>query len=238
MAYQQPYAGDYAPERDRYAVNAERSAFIVRTYGHLFAAILAFIGIEVALFQTGLAHEFARLALSGGQMGWLVVLGGFVVVSMLASKVAMSARSKPAQYAALGGFVLAEALIFAPLLVIASLQAPEVIGTAGWITLLAFFGLTAIAFITRKDFSFLRGLIMFGGVLAIALIVVGAFAGFELGLWFSIAMVGLAGASILYDTSNIIHHYPKDKHVAAALSLFASVALMFWYVLRILMDRR
>jgi FtsH-binding integral membrane protein len=50
-------------------------------------------------------------------------------------------------------------------------------------------------------------------------------------------MIGLAGAAVLYDTSNILHHYPKDKYVAASLALFASIAMMFWYVLRLFMSR-
>ena len=45
----------------------------------------------------------------------------------------------------------------------------------------------------------------------------------------------LAAASILYNTSNILRIYNPNQHVAAALTLFASVALLFWYVLRILM---
>jgi len=49
-------------------------------------------------------------------------------------------------------------------------------------------------------------------------------------------MVGLASASILYDTSNVLRHYSEDSHVAAALELFASVALMFWYVLQLFMS--
>jgi FtsH-binding integral membrane protein len=68
-------------------------------------------------------------------------------------------------------------------------------------------------------------------------IVAGIVFGFHLGTWFSVAMVGLAGAAILYDTSNILHHYPDDRYVGAALELFASVALMFWYVLRIFISR-
>jgi FtsH-binding integral membrane protein len=51
-------------------------------------------------------------------------------------------------------------------------------------------------------------------------------------------MVALAGASILYDTSNTLHHYEEDRYVAAALELFASVALMLWYVLRLFLSRR
>src|SRR6202000_2743504 len=57
--------------------------------------------------------------------------------------------------------------------------------------------------------------------------------GFQLGTWFSVAMIGFAGAAVLYDTSNIIHVYPEDRYVAAAMPLFASIALMFWYVLRL-----
>ena len=65
----------------------------------------------------------------------------------------------------------------------------------------------------------------------------GAIFGFNLGTWFSVGMVGLAGAAILYDTSNVLHHYPEDRYVAAALELFASMALMFWYVLQLFLSR-
>jgi FtsH-binding integral membrane protein len=51
-------------------------------------------------------------------------------------------------------------------------------------------------------------------------------------------MVALAGASILYNTSNVLLHYPEDRYVGAALQLFGSVALMFWYVLRLMNSRR
>ena len=52
------------------------------------------------------------------------------------------------------------------------------------------------------------------------------------------AMIGFAGAAVLYDTSNIIRYYPEDRYVSAAMQLFASIALMFWYVLRLLMGNR
>jgi FtsH-binding integral membrane protein len=105
------------------------------------------------------------------------------------------------------------------------------------VTLLGTAGLTAVAFMTRKDFSFLRGLLMWGGMLALVAIAGGVLFGFELGTWFSVAMIGFAGAAVLYDTSNVLHHYPEDRYVGAALELFASIALMFWYVLRLFMSR-
>ncbi|HTI99948.1 MAG TPA: Bax inhibitor-1 family protein, partial [Dongiaceae bacterium] len=106
------------------------------------------------------------------------------------------------------------------------------------VTFIGFTGLTLIVFLTRKDFSFLRGLLFWGGIVALTAIVGGVLFGFQLGTFFSVAMVALAGAAILYDTSNVLHHYPADRHVAAALELFASVALMFWYVLRLFLSSR
>ena len=50
-------------------------------------------------------------------------------------------------------------------------------------------------------------------------------------------MIGYAGGVILYDTSNVLHHFPEDRYVAAALQLFAGIALMFWYVLRLFLSR-
>jgi len=211
-----------------------RAAFLTRTYIHLFGAIIAFVMIEVALFSSGLAETIARAMLS---VNWLFILGGFMVVSWIASRAAFSAKSTVAQYAALGAFVFAEALIFVPLLYIANSYAPGAIESAATVTLIGFAGLTAVAFLSRKDFSFLGGLLKWGMVLALVAIVAGVLFGFNLGTWFSVGMVGLAGAAILYDTSNIIRKFPEDKHVGASLQLFASVALMFWYVLSLFLSR-
>lgn len=211
-----------------------RASFITRTYLHLFGAIIAFALVEIALFQSGLAYGIAEAMLG---VNWLFVLGGFIIVGWLASRTAHRSMSIPAQYAALGGFVLAEALIFVPLLVIAEMTAPGVIQSAALVTLLGFSGLTAVAFMTRKDFSFLGGILRWGFIVALVLIVAGVLFGFQLGTFFSVAMVGLAGAAILYDTSNILHHYPEDRYVAGALELFASVALMFWYVISLFLSR-
>ena len=214
----------------------ERATFIMRTYIHLFGAILLFAAIEVMLFRTGLAAPMAEAMLG---VNWLLVLGGFMVVSWFASRAAHRAESKASQYAALIGFVIAEAIIFVPLLFIAAnFAGPGVIKSAAWVTLLGFSGLTAVVFFTRKDFSFLGGILRWAFVMALVMIVAGVLFNFELGTFFSVGMIALAGAAILYDTSNILLHYPEDRYVGAALELFASVALMFWYVLRLFMGRR
>lgn len=225
----------YAGAASAQDVVDERARFITRTYNHLFGAIVAFALIEVALFEFGIAPLIAQ-ALMG--TSWLLVMGAFMVTSWLASRLAHTAESKAAQYAGLAGYVLAQAIIFVPLLYVANQVAPGVISSAALVTFGGFAGLTGIAFMTRKDFSFLRGLLMWGGVGALVLIVAGVIFGFQLGTFFSVAMVVFAGAAILYDTSNVIHHFPEDRYVGAALELFASVALMFWYVLRLFLASR
>jgi uncharacterized protein len=232
MSYDQGYRG-YDPIQPAFAADS-RARFVARTYTHLLGAIAGFTVLEVVFFQSGVAASIAEALLG---TNWLFVLGGFLVVSWIASRIAHRVESVPAQYAALGAFVLAEAIIFVPLIYIAEVTAPGVVRSAAAVTLFGFAGLTAIALITRKDFSFLRGVLLWGGVVALVLIVAGALFGFQLGTYFSVAMVALAGAAILYDTSNVIHHFPEDRYVAAALELFASVALMFWYVIRLFLSR-
>lgn len=216
------------------AAPADRSQFITRTYMHLLGAIMLFAGIEYTLFQTPQAEGFAILMLSN----WMAVLGAFIVVSWIASSVAHKVQSKAAQYAALGIFVLAEAIIFLPMFFLAIAIDPAILKTAIGVTLGAFVALTAVAMFSGRDFTFLRSFLMWAGVIALGTIGLGLVIGFNLGTYFSMAMIGLAGASILYDTSKILKVYPEDRYVAAALELFASIALMLWYVLRLLLSRR
>lgn len=138
----------------------------------------------------------------------------------------------------LGFYVLIEAVIFLPLIYIAVAQAGgNVIFQAAMLTVAMFAGLSGVAFTSKKDFSFLRTFIVMGGFIAIGLIVAGAIFGWNLGLWFSVGMVILASASILYETSKLKNTYSTDQYVGASLQLFASVMLLFWYILRILMSR-
>jgi uncharacterized protein len=212
-----------------------RSAFITRTYTHLVGGILGFILVELALFESGIAGQIAQFMLG---FNWFLILGAFMLVGWLASRTAQTSSSIGMQYFAYGAYVVAEALIFVPLLYIADAKAPGAIDSATLITALGAGGLMIVAHRTRKDFSFLRAILMWGGVVAILAMIGGAIFGFQLGTWFSVAMIGFAGAAVLYDTSNIIRNYPEDRYVSAAMQLFASIALMFWYVLRLVMGSR
>ena len=214
----------------------ERATFITRTYLHLAGAIGLLVLLETALFQSGIADQMTRVMM-GGQYTWLIVLGLFMGTSWIAESMARSATSRAVQYAGLGIYTAAQAIILMPLLWIASIRSPGAIPTAAMGTLALFGVMTAIVFITRRDFSFMRTGLMFVGFAAMGIIVVAIFTGFSLGPIFSLAMIAFSCAYILYHTSNILHHYRTDQYVAASLSLFASVALLFWYILRLFMSR-
>ena len=214
---------------------SERADFIRKTYLHLAGAVLAFVGLEALLLNSPLAQSLPELML-GQRYSWLIVMAAFVGVSYLAQSWARSTTSVGMQYAGLGLYVVAEAIIFLPLLAVASHFQPDAIPAAGLVTAVLFGGLTVIVFATGADFSFLRGALMLAGLIALLLVGWAVFTGHNLGIPFSIAMIGLCCGYILYDTSNVMQHYRTDQHVAAALALFASVALLFYYILRLMMQ--
>jgi len=221
------------------APDAVRSEFIRRTYAHLAGAVLVFAALEwVLLVPLRATSERLIGTMLGSQYGWLLVLGAFMLVGWVAERWARSAVSPAKQYAGLAIYVVAESIIFLPLLYAAAYLTgdPNLIPTAGIMTLGMFGGLTMIVFVTRKDFSWMRSILTIAGFVAMGLIVCSILFGFELGTIFSGAMIALASGYILYYTSNVMHHYRTDQHVAASLALFAAVALLFWYILRLLMQ--
>lgn len=220
------------------AAPIERAAFIRRTYAHLAGAVAAFVALEAALVASGAGYLMLNVLLGAGSFSWFLVLGLFIAASWLAQSLANSNTSRGVQYLGLGLYIVAEAIIFLPILTIANLSYPGAIVNAGIVTLGLFAALTAVVFMTRKDFSFLGPILAIGGFVALGVIVASMLFGFNLGVLFAAIMVLFAGGAILYDTSNILHRYNTNQHVAASLSLFASVALLFWYVLRIFMSSR
>lgn len=236
MQFDNPYALSSSTAVAQANVS-ERTDFIRRTYLHLAGAVLAFILIEALLLvifpPATLLASFGRF-LSGP--GWFLILGGFMLVSWIAEKWARSNASPGLQYAGLSLYVVAEAFLFLPLMAIAVKIDPSgnIPLKAGIITAVVFGGLTAMVFLTGADFSWLGRYLFLAGLAAFGFAIAAYFFGLSLGLFFSVALVALAAGYILYDTSNVMHHYNTNQHVAASLALFASVALMLWYVMRIL----
>lgn len=235
--YNTNYQNNNTPELVSYATNVEQATFYRKTYSHVAIALLAFIVVEAILIN--IVPESLIISMVSSPFVWLLILGGFWLGSMLASKWTQ-AQDRSTQYRGLGIYVLLEAIIFLPMIYIAMdlSEGLAIISQAGIITLSLFAGLTAVVFLTRVDFSFLRSVLVIGGFVALGLIVAGAIFSFDLGLWFSLAMVALAAGGILYETYNIKNVYSTDQYVGAALQLFSSVMLLFWYILRILLSKR
>lgn len=210
---------------------SERQAFIRRTYLHVFAGIMAFIGLETLYFATPIGPAIAQLI---GPNWWMALLG-FIFVSWIAERWAHSGASVGKQYLGLALYVFAESVIFVPLLFIASMQGASIIPTAAFLTMVVFGSLTFLVFVTKKDFSFMRNFLFVGSIAALGIIFAGMIFSFNLGIVFVGAMVLLLCGYILYDTSNILHHYRTDQHVGAALALFGSIATLFWYMIRLVM---
>ncbi len=215
----------------------DRSEFIWKCYAHVVGAILSLIAVEYYLFSSGAAGAIAGAMMQSP----LAVMIGFIALSWGASHVAHRLESTAAQYAAFAAFVVLWAVMFVPILAMAMIYGEQrgvnIIEDAAVVTVFGCAALIATVMITRKDFSFLRGVMVWVFFIAIGLIIASWAFGFHLGTWFSVGMIGFAGIAVLYDTSNIMHHYPQDKYVAASMALFASIAMMFFYILRLFMSR-
>jgi len=216
----------------------ERVAFYKKTYAHVAGGVLVFIAFEYLLLQSDAIVEFALSMIQGFK--WLIMLGGFMFITNYAEKMTLKTPDKNKQYLAFGLYILAQAFIFVPLIYIAAHYMDtglEILQQAAVVTLALFTGLSAVVFVTKKDFSFLKAGLTIGFFIALGLIVAGTLFGFDLGVWFSAAMCLLAGGSILYQTSNLVNEYSEDQYIPASLGLFASLMLLFWYVLQLFMSR-
>jgi len=216
----------------------ENNNFIRNTYLHVAGAIGVFTLIETIIIKSGLGLKIFSL-ISKTSYLWLIVIALFMGISWIAQKWAMSDTGRGMQYLGLSLYVVAEAFVFTPLIFIALTLAPDVLKPALLVTGFLVAGITFVAFYSKKDFSFLGKYLTVGGFIALGLIVAGILInGFTLGVWFAGAMAAFAGVSILHSTSNIIHRYNRDQYVAASLDLFASIALMFYYILEVFLLNR
>ncbi|CAL2060195.1 Bax inhibitor-1 family protein [Tenacibaculum sp. 190524A05c] len=221
------------------STEAERVEFYKKTYAHVAGGVLLFIIFEFLLLQSDALVNF-MLSMTQGYK-WLLLLGGFMLITNYAESTALRTTDKNLQYMAYAGYIFAEAIIFVPLIAIVTKfmggEGMALLQQAGIVTLTLFAGLSSIVLITKKDFSFLRSAMTIGFFIAIGLIIAGTLFGFNLGLWFSVGMCALAGGSILYQTSNLVHKFTTEDYIPAALGLFASLMLLFWYVIQIFLDR-
>jgi hypothetical protein len=233
---------EYYTEPAANAPASARARFIRRTYAHVGGAVLAFVAASAALIATGAAETIIRDVFLASRLSWLLLMVLFIGGSFVAQSLAQSRRSAGAQYAGLALYVSLYTLLFVPILTIASLPkyggTPDLPIQAGIVTLAVFGGLTVAVFASGKDFSFLGPVLAVGSFAALGVILAAVLFGFSLGLVFMAAMVALFAGYVVYDTSNILHRYGTDEHVAASMALFGSAAMLFYYILQVFMVSR
>ena len=217
--------------------DAIRADFYKKTYAHVAAGVLVFVLIEYVFLTNESIVKFALSFTQGFR--WFLMLGGFMQATSFAERMAIS-HERSIQYLGYFIYIVAEAFIFIPLLYVATSMSngAELLQQAAVLTLSLFAGLSAVVIFTKKDFYFMKIIFTIASFIALGLIGAGLLFGFNLGLWFSVGMIALAGGSILYQTSNLVHKYSTDQYVAAALGLFASLMFLFWYILRIFSSRK
>ncbi|HSR95554.1 MAG TPA: Bax inhibitor-1 family protein [Kofleriaceae bacterium] len=236
---------------------SDRVAFLRKTYGLLGVALIAFAAITGGMmrFMPETSWAFSKWAFTG-RWNWLLVMGLFMLVGYIAERLARSETSRGLQYVGLGVFVFAEAMLLQPILWILMIrfgassglvyangdvpalsgQAASILMQAIVITLSIFVGLTLTVFLTKKDFSFMRGVLAIGSFAALGVILASVIFGFSLGAFFCGAMILLMAGYILYQTSLVMSYFPPTAYVAASLMLFSTIATLFWYVLQMLME--
>jgi modulator of FtsH protease len=204
---------------------ADRLAFIRKVYALFFIATLFAVG------GVALGFLFPPIMAAVASSPWIVLLlmfGGVIG--------AQAVRHVPGvNLLALFGFTTLTGVIISPVLYYFSLINPASIVQAGLLTVGIFGGLTAYVFISRRDFSFLRGMVVTGLIVVILAGLLNIFvASSALGFAVAAATLLLFSGFVLYDTSNIIRRYPTNEYVAGALSLYLDAFNIFLALLRIL----
>ena len=130
-----------------YASELEKATFYKKTYLHVAIAILAFIIVETILIHTVPMEWIA--AMVGGKFVWLFIIGLFWLGTTLSEKMSFN-PSREQQYLGLGLYVILEAIIFLPMIVIAVAltNSAELITQAAIITLFMFSGSVSYTHLT------------------------------------------------------------------------------------------
>lgn len=122
-----------------------------------------------------------------------------------------------------------------PILAMVSTVAPGILMTALGGTGMIFFALSGYVLVTRKDMSFLTGMITAGFVVLLVAVLANLF--FQLpalSLALSAGFILFSSAVILYQTSEIIHG-GETNYIRATVTLFVSLYNIFISLLNLLM---
>jgi uncharacterized protein len=216
--------------------DSAKKTFLIRTYSHLMLCVAIFAACLYFMVTSKVVLS-AIIGIYSIPFAPFIILAGIIGLSF-ATTFLVNSASKPLQYAGLVLYPIMEAFLFVPMILsflgkgaIASLV------NASWLTVVVFGILSAVVFVTKPDLGFLSKFLMFASIGSIVCIVLALIFGFTLGTWFTVAMIALAAGYILYETSEIMNTNDTENYVGAGLALFASVAMLFFYILRFFNSR-
>lgn len=204
---------------------AERMSFIRKVYALFFAASLFAIGGVALGLTTPAVLDFAF------GHPWIMLF--MMIGGVFAAQAVRHVRGL--NLVALFGFTTLTGVMISPLMYVVSMNNPASILAAGVLTVGIFGGLTAYAFVSKRDFSFMRGMLMIGLVVVVLASLLNIFltiSAFSFAI--SAAALVLFSGFVLYDTSNIIRHYPVNEYIAGALSLYLDAFNIFLALINIL----
>ena len=201
-----------------------RADFIRKVYTMFFISVLVTLGVGAFCALPEVAPVMLGLRLV------LLIAGLVCFIGMWFAR-----RTTGLNIALLYLFAAIEGALLGPLMPLINQVAPGVPATAAWLTGGVFAGLTAYVFQSRRDFSFLGGM-LWGALLALLIagilfFIIGSTALYTL---YCVAGVLIFCGYILYDTSQIIHHLEPDEAIVGAIELYLDILNLFIFLLRLL----
>ena len=184
----------------------------------------AFVGMQLNFFAFFKASPIMAPLLMFGLM-----IGALFAVTAL--------RNSVWGVVALFGFTFIAGLALTPILTVAMglRNGGQLIGLAGGMTAVIFFALSAVATITKKDFSFMGKFLFVGVILLIVASIANLF--FQVPAA-SVALSAIAvlifSAYILFDVSRIVHG-GETNYIMATMGLYLNIYNLFISLLNILM---
>ncbi|MDE2127162.1 MAG: Bax inhibitor-1 family protein [Armatimonadetes bacterium] len=206
-----------------------RAAFVRKVFGIFFSSVL--VSVAAGAYVAGQAN----LAIA--------VLNNFMVLLFVGLGVGIGmvflSRVQGVNYAFLYLYSAIQGAILGPVLVLVGAHAPGVPLQAAVLTTVVFGGLAGYALVSRTDFNFLGGILTVGLLgLLVVMVVLFFFRLPFLSSLYTYAGVLIFSGFVLYDTSRIQHRLGPDDAVAGAVSLYLDALNLFWFILRLLSNRR
>jgi FtsH-binding integral membrane protein len=203
-----------------------RADFIRKVYSLFFLSMLVTVGVGAAAAP----HAATILGF------WpILAIAGFVCIIALS----FARRVPGLNMALLYLYSAIQGAILGPLLAMYELRFPGLAAEAGWVTVAVFGSLTAYVFASKKDFSFLGGMLFMA---LIALVVAGIVGMFIHAAWlsmaYSVAGVLIFSGFVLYDTSQIMNKLAPEDAVIGAATLYLDFINLFMFILQLLSNRR